>query len=81
MFVLERVGIMTVKQYWSYWRLAVFLLAIFAAFITPTPDLITWFCMWAPLVGLYFLGIALCRIRRARAPKYDVPETDELVEV
>jgi sec-independent protein translocase protein TatC len=81
MFVLERIGILSVENYWSYWRIAVFALGVFAAVITPTPDAITWFCLWAPLVGLYFLGIALCKIAHRRDPEYDVPETDELVEV
>jgi sec-independent protein translocase protein TatC len=81
MFVLERIGIMSVATYWSYWRISVFMLGVFAALITPTPDAITWFCMFAPLVGLYFLGIALCTLAHRRDPHYDVPESDELVEV
>jgi sec-independent protein translocase protein TatC len=81
MFVLERVGIASIEWYWKKWRIAVFLLAVFAALITPTPDAITWFCMWAPLVGLYFLGIGLCKFARRRDPSYNVPESDELVGV
>lgn len=81
MFVLERVGIMTVEGYLKLWRIAVFLLGVFAALITPTPDAVTWACMWLPLVGLYFLGIGLCVIARRRDPHYDVPDENELVEV
>jgi len=81
MFVLERVGIMTVESYLKMWRLAVFLLGVFAALITPTPDAVTWACMWLPLVGLYFLGIGLCVLARRRDPHYDVPDENELVEV
>ena len=81
MFVLERVGIMSLETYWQYWRISVFMLGVFAAVITPTPDAITWTCLFLPLVALYFLGIALCTIARRREPKFDVPESDELVEV
>jgi sec-independent protein translocase protein TatC len=81
MFVLEQIGIVSIATYWAYWRISVFMLGVFAALITPTPDAITWFCMWAPLVGLYFLGIGLCMLARRRDPDYEVPETDELVEV
>lgn len=81
MFVLEQVGIFSVEQYWKMWRVAVFVLGVFAALITPTPDAITWFCMWAPLVGLYFLGIGMCKLAQRRRRQFDVPESDELVGV
>ncbi|HEY1378931.1 MAG TPA: twin-arginine translocase subunit TatC [Gemmataceae bacterium] len=84
MMVLERIGIMTVEKYLSLWRIAVFVLAVFAAIITPTTDFVTWFALWFPMVGLYFLGIYLCRMAARRRPaEFDVPESesDELVEV
>jgi sec-independent protein translocase protein TatC len=83
MLFLERIGVMTVKGYLSYWRIAVFVLAVFAAVITPTPDAFTWFCMWAPMVGLYYFGIYLCYLSAKRHPAedIDVPETNELIEV
>lgn len=82
MMVLERIGIMTVEGYLKMWRIAVFVLALFAAIITPTTDFVTWFALWAPMVGLYFLGIYLCWMAARRRPAdFDVPESDELVEV
>ena len=43
-----------------------------------TPDAVTWFFMWAPMVGLYFLGIYLCWLaEKRRKPEYDVPESDD----
>ncbi len=82
MMVLERIGIMTVEGYLGYWRIAIFVMAVLAAVITPTPDAVTWFAMWAPMVGLYFLGIYLCKLSARRRPAaFDVPEADELIEV
>jgi sec-independent protein translocase protein TatC len=82
MMFLERIGVATVEWYQSQWKLAVFVLAVVAALITPTPDAVTWFFMWAPMIGLYFLGIYLCRLSgRREEPDYDVPESDELIEV
>ncbi|MBX7103106.1 MAG: twin-arginine translocase subunit TatC [Gemmataceae bacterium] len=81
MLFLERIGIMTVAGYLGAWRLAAFLLAIFAAFITPTPDAITMLAMWLPLMGLYFLGILMCKwASRGDAIDDEVSEPDELVE-
>jgi sec-independent protein translocase protein TatC len=82
MMVLERIGIMTVEGYLKMWRIAIFVLAVFAAVITPTTDFVTWFALWAPMVGLYFFGIYLCWMAARRRPTdFDVPESDELVEV
>ncbi len=84
MLVLERIGIMSVRTYLSYWRAAVFILALVTLIIVPTTDVITWFALWLPMVGLYFLGIYLCSLAAKRRPsEFVVPdsESDELVEV
>jgi len=81
MLVLERIGIMSVASYWSSWRMAAFLLAVFAMIITPSPDALSMLAMWVPLVALYFLGILLCKWAGRNDPvDEDVPEADELVE-
>jgi sec-independent protein translocase protein TatC len=81
MLVLERIGIMSVASYWSSWRMAAFLLAVFAMIITPSPDALSMLAMWVPLVALYFFGIVLCKWAGRNDPiDEDVPEVDELVE-
>ena len=47
-------------------RIAVVLLAVAAAAITPTIDPINMFLVWGPLVGLYFLGVGLAFIAQRR---------------
>ena len=76
MLVLERIGIMSVSTYLSYWRAAVFILAVVTLIIVPTTDVITWFALWLPMVGLYFLGIYLCHLaERRRPPSFDDPNS------
>jgi sec-independent protein translocase protein TatC len=83
MLFLERIGIMTVESYWRAWRLAVIVLAIFSALITPTPDAVTMLAMLIPLCGLYFLGIYLCKWSgsgRSRDDDFEQSDVDALVE-
>lgn len=83
MLFLERIGIMTVESYWRAWRMAVMILAVFAALITPTPDAVTMLAMLIPLVGLYFLGIFLCQWSgsgRRNDEDFEPSESDALVE-
>jgi sec-independent protein translocase protein TatC len=82
MMALNMIGLMTVERYLSFWRIAVFSLALFAVVILPTPDVLTFFALWLPMVGLYFFGIYLCKLtERRRAADLDLPESDELIEV
>lgn len=83
MLFLNKIGVMDAAAFQSYWKIAIFVLAVFAAIITPTPDAVNWFAMFAPMCGLYFLGIGLCRLAEKRRGRnqFDVPESDELIEV
>jgi sec-independent protein translocase protein TatC len=81
MLILERLGVVTVATYLASWRYAAFILAAFAALITPTPDAITMMAMWVPLMGLYVLGIGLCGwTKRPDAASEQWPTPDDFVE-
>src|ERR1700687_812623 len=82
MLFLERMGILTVADYRSKRRIAIFLMAIFAAVITPTPDVVNFSLLWIPMCLLYELGILLCRYNR-RHDEFDIeqPDSQEMVEV
>ncbi|MBX9792653.1 MAG: twin-arginine translocase subunit TatC [Pirellulales bacterium] len=59
MLFLERIGIFTVKAYLEKWRIAIFVIVVLSAVLTPAdPNSI--FLMAIPLVFLYFGGVALC---------------------
>jgi sec-independent protein translocase protein TatC len=60
MFFLSRIRLLTYDVYLSYWRTAVFVLAVFAAVITPTPDVVTMMYLFVPMFGLYLIGVLVC---------------------
>jgi sec-independent protein translocase protein TatC len=75
MLILCRIGMFTWEDYWSKWRHATMILAVFAAIITPTPDAVTMLYLFIPMLALYMLGILLCRWYPGR-----LQESEEEVE-
>jgi sec-independent protein translocase protein TatC len=66
-YVLARVGLIRAKILIQNWRLAVVIIAILAAMITPTIDPVNMGLVMGPMVVLYFLGILLATFaERAR---------------
>lgn len=67
MLFLERLGILSVQTYLAKWRIAVMVIVVLSAVLTPADPISVWF-MLVPLLCLYFGGILLCkwmpRIRR-----------------
>lgn len=61
MLFLERIGVFTVQDYWSQWRLAMVVIFVVAAILTPSPDPSSQLLMGVPLCLLYFGGMALCK--------------------
>jgi sec-independent protein translocase protein TatC len=60
MLFLERIGVFTVRTYIEKWRIAIFVIVVLSAVLTPA-DPYTLFFMAVPLIGLYFGAILLCR--------------------
>src|SRR5499433_80826 len=58
-FFLSLFGIVTPKFLWQNFRYAILVIAVVAAIITPTPDAQTMLIFMAPMVLLYFVGIAV----------------------
>jgi sec-independent protein translocase protein TatC len=61
-FFLALFGIVTPQFLWKNVRYAILIIAIVAAIITPTPDATTMLVFMAPMVGLYFVGIAVAAL-------------------
>jgi sec-independent protein translocase protein TatC len=61
-FFLSLFGIVTPKFLWKNFRYAILVIAIVAAIVTPTPDAMTMLIFMAPMIGLYFVGIAVSAI-------------------
>jgi len=67
MLVLSYLRILKTEFLMKNIRIAIVLLAILAASITPTVDPVNMLLVWGPLVGLYFLGLGLSFVgERAR---------------
>jgi sec-independent protein translocase protein TatC len=61
MLFLERIGVFTVRSYLKQWRVAVLVIFVLAAIVTP-PDPTSMLLMACALTFLYFGGILLCKL-------------------
>jgi sec-independent protein translocase protein TatC len=68
-FVLSAMGILKPETLLQQWRLALILLTILAAAITPTTDVFNMGIVLVPLLALYGLSIVLSFIARGRREK------------
>jgi sec-independent protein translocase protein TatC len=72
-YVLAAMGILPAELLRRQWRIALVLLSVLAAAITPTIDPINMLIVWIPLVLLYFLSVGTASVaerqRRARRAK------------
>jgi sec-independent protein translocase protein TatC len=74
MLFMERLGIFDVEMYTQNRRMAIFIIAVIAAFISVAPDPISIAVLAIPMVLLYEFGILLCKISPRPAP---IEEPDE----
>ena len=75
-YVLARVGLIKAKVLIEQWRLAVVIIAILSAVITPTIDPVNMALVMGPMIVLYFLGFVLASIaERARSRKLSEQES------
>jgi sec-independent protein translocase protein TatC len=82
MLFLERMSILTVSTYKHKRKIAYFLLALFAAVITPTADFLNMALLWIPMCLLYELGIGLCRFSARKDVEEDLsPDVPATMEV
>lgn len=58
-FALAKVGVVNARMLLKNWRIAIVLIAVLAAVITPTPDPVNMGIVAAPLFVLYLLSIVL----------------------
>jgi sec-independent protein translocase protein TatC len=76
-FVLARIGLVTPRFLLKGWKWAVVSSFVIAAFITPTPDMVTQSALALPMIGLYFLGVGVAAFfGRARRTETSVTEEE-----
>lgn len=73
------IGVVTGKSLLRTWRMAVLLIFIASAVITPTPDPFTMFLLAGPLCVLYFAAVGVCLlIDRRRVAAGEEPDWSDL---
>lgn len=60
--MLAKIGVMTASQMIRGWRIAIVVILIVAAFITPTPDFVNMALMALPMMVLYILSIGIAKL-------------------
>jgi Tat protein translocase TatC len=75
MFVLERVGIFTFKQYISSWRISILAIFILALLLTPG-DPGSMLLMAIPLTILYFGGVFFCWLIPRKKGLFDLDDKE-----
>jgi sec-independent protein translocase protein TatC len=60
--LLNFVGIMSAKTILKGWRIAVLIIFVFAAIVTPSVDIVDMFILAVPMIGLYFLAYLVARL-------------------
>lgn len=81
-YVLARVGLIRAQVLVTNWRLAVVIIAILSAMITPTIDPVNMALVMGPMIVLYFFGILLAKLaERTRSQRLNEQEsqTDSIV--
>jgi sec-independent protein translocase protein TatC len=82
MLFMYMIGLCSIETYRSKRRISIFLMAVFAAVITPSVDAISMMMMWVPMCLLYELGIWMCVYKgREERDVEEMAESSELVEV
>ena len=73
-YVLARLGFISARGLANQWRLAIIILAVLSAAITPTVDPVNMAIVMGPMVVLYFLSIGLAFLAQRGRQKPDVEE-------
>jgi len=82
MLFVYMIGLVSIETYRTKRKIAIFLMAVFAAVITPSVDATGMLMMWVPMCFLYEFGILLCWYKGRNIEEMPEPEeTNELVEV
>jgi sec-independent protein translocase protein TatC len=75
MFFLGKIGVFSADDFASKRRMAIFVMLIVAAVISPTVDMVSLLALWLPMVVLYEIGIVLVRWY---CKPMDMEESDEV---
>jgi sec-independent protein translocase protein TatC len=82
MLFTYKIGVFNIEAFRQKRRMAWFIMAVFAAVITPSTDAFSMLFLWVPMSLLYELGIFLCWMQPKSAWEMEEEsESQELIEV
>ncbi len=61
LFLMAKIGVVTWRKLVAFWKWALVLSLVVAAFITPSPDIFNQALISVPVFGLYWLGVLFAR--------------------
>jgi sec-independent protein translocase protein TatC len=73
-FAMAGMGLVRAEDLLKQWRIAIVVIAIISAAITPTIDPVNMALVMGPLIVLYFLSIGLAKIAQGRRPRSELQE-------
>jgi sec-independent protein translocase protein TatC len=76
-FLLARLGILSARLLLKGWRIALVLITVGAALITPTVDPFNMMLVAVPMAALYFVSILLAAIARRKPRASRAPQTSD----
>jgi sec-independent protein translocase protein TatC len=76
-YVLTSMGLIKPKVLAEQWRLAIVIISIIAAIITPTIDPVNQLLVMAPMIVLYFVSIGFSYIAQSGRNKNKAKEQDK----
>lgn len=79
-FILAKANVINARVLTKNWRWAIVIIAVIAAFVTPTPDPINMSIVMVPLLLLYGLSIILAKVARRNAVTPAMLDPEEKVK-
>lgn len=83
--LLNVIGIASAKRLLGWWRIATFLVFLFCAIVTPTPDPFGMIALAIPMVMLYFAAVGFAFLndkrRNRKTADWDALDPDEASEI
>jgi sec-independent protein translocase protein TatC len=67
--VLNFIGIMSAKTILKGWRVAVLLIFVFTAIVTPSADIVSMFVLALPIIALYFIAALVAHLHDRAAAR------------
>jgi sec-independent protein translocase protein TatC len=77
--LLNFIGVLKGKTILRGWRIAVLVIALFAAITTPAADIVSMFVLLVPMTALYFLAVGIAVLHDRRVAKKQARQKSETV--